>query len=531
MCTEVREHDSTDEACESRGTEACSLHEPQSNVVAVMITQRPAMAEKSLRKHRQREMEIIRTMNEPLKQKLFSVYGSLLSYRRLEEAWKCVKANHGAGGVDKVSIEAFDKNHEAYLNEILNELKTKTYKPTSVKRVYIKKKNGKLRPLGIPTIKDRIIQQALVSVLTPFFEENVFHENSCGFRPERGTELAIKKVVSRLEYEYYYIYDFDIKGCFDNIPHKKLMKVLSKYISDGTVLDMMWKWLKAGYMEDEKHYDSMSGIQQGGVWSPLAMNIYLNELDWEVSKAGYEIVRYADDSIVMCKTAEDLKMAVTLVNNVLQELGLELSPEKTHEVDFHKDDFEYLNYIFRHLHKDRNGRESYFYGPSPSAEKKFRQDLKAVTLKTFSKSFEQWAEKLNPILRGKYNYMLNSVKAWKDVSEVLKTRGKEMKGVPVKGIYAKLDAYVRGRLRVNFSNRGKKHGGQRAGKMLTVKYGNRFFVCNMELVSGDYLLRKLFYEDLTPEEYMSNRESEKAKRKKAKSSPARNCFFAYAYAK
>jgi hypothetical protein len=106
-----------------------------------------------------------------------------------------------------------------------------------------------------------------------------------------------------------------------------------------------------------------------------------------------------------------------------------------------------------------------------------------------------------------------------------------MKGVPVKGIYAKLDAYVRGRLRVNFSNRGKKHGGQRAGKMLTVKYGNRFFVCNMELVSGDYLLRKLFYEDLTPEEYMTNRETEKAKRKKAKSSPARKRFFAYAYAK
>ena len=144
MCTEVREHDSTDEACESRGTEACSLHEPQSNVVTVMITQRPAMAEESLRKHRQRETEIIRTMNEPLKQKLFSVYGSLLSYRRLEEAWKCVKANHGAGGVDKVSIEAFDKNHEAYLNEILNELKTKI----------TRKGSKQLRKLGYLLVKN-----------------------------------------------------------------------------------------------------------------------------------------------------------------------------------------------------------------------------------------------------------------------------------------------------------------------------------------------------------------------------------------
>ncbi|MGD7407443.1 reverse transcriptase domain-containing protein, partial [Ralstonia pseudosolanacearum] len=150
--------------------------------------------------HCQRERKIAKTMNEPLKQKLFSIYGQLLSYRRLDEAWKHVKANHGAGGVDKVSIKEFDKHSEQYLNEILNELKTKTYKPTSARRVYIKKKNGKLRPLGIPTIKDRIIQQALVDILSPFFEANVFHDNSCGFRPNRGTELALKKVVCRLEY-------------------------------------------------------------------------------------------------------------------------------------------------------------------------------------------------------------------------------------------------------------------------------------------------------------------------------------------
>ena len=470
-------------------------------------------------------------MNEPLKQKLFSVYGQLLSYRRLEEAWKHVRQNHGAGGVDKVSIEDFEKHSEKYLNEILKELKNKTYKPTSARRVYIKKKNGKLRPLGIPTIKDRIIQQALVNVLTPFFETNVFHENSCGFRPERGTELAIKKVVTRLEYEYWYIYDFDIKGCFDNIPHKKLMKVLNKYISDGTVLDMIWKWLKAGYMEEGRHYESYSGVQQGGVWSPLAMNIYLNELDWEVSKAGFEIVRYADDSIVMCKTAEELERAVKLVNSVLEQLGLELSPEKTHTVDFHKDDFEYLNYIFYHLRRDKDGKETYHYGPSPSAEKKFRQDLKAAIRKNYSHSFEQWADKLNPILRGKYNYMLASVKVWKEVSEALLTRNRSMKGIPLKTVYSRLDAYVRGRLRVNFSNRGKKHGGQRAGKMHTVKYGNKFFICDMKLTTGDFLLRKQFHENLTAEEYIRNREIEKRLRKRRKRSEDKARFFTYAYAK
>lgn len=466
-------------------------------------------------------------MNEPLKQKLFSVYGQLLSYRRLEEAWKQVKKNHGAGGVDKISVAKFEENQEQYLNEILKELKEKTYKPTPARRIYIKKKNGKLRPLGIPTIKDRVIQQALVGILTPFFEENVFHDNSCGFRPNRGTELAIKKVVTRLEFNYYYIYDFDIKGCFDNIPHKKLMKVISKYISDGTVLDLIWKWLKAGYMEDEKRYESESGVQQGGVISPLLMNCYLNELDWEVSKAGYQIVRYADDSIVMCKTPEDLKNAVTLVNGLIEKLGLELSPEKTHEVDFHSDDFEYLNYVFYHLHKDSGGKEYYHYGPSKSAVKKFKQDLKAKTKKTYSKSFEEWASELNPVLRGKYNYMLATATVWKEVSEKLKERGMEMKGRPVKGIYSDLDGYVRQRLRVNFANRGKRHANQKLGKMYTVKYGNNFFHCVLKLVSGDYLLRRIFHPKLTIEEFAKNRKAAKKK----KYDPTKSNFFKFAYAK
>ena len=122
----------------------------------------------------------------------------------------------------------------------------------------------------------------------------MFHDNSCGFRPERDAELAVKKIVSRLEYGYFYVYDFDIKGFFDNIPHKKLMKVLNKYISDGTVLDLIWKSLKAGYMHDNIRYETPVGFVQGGVNSPLLANIYLNELDWELDKAGLQFVRYAD---------------------------------------------------------------------------------------------------------------------------------------------------------------------------------------------------------------------------------------------
>jgi hypothetical protein len=284
-------------------------------------------------------------------------------------------------------------------------------------------------------------------------------------------------------------------------------------------------------MEDDRHCNSDSGIQQGGVWSPLAMNIYLNELDWEVSKAGVEIVRYADDSIVMCKTPEDLAKAVSVVNSTLEDLGLELSEEKTHIVDFHKDDFEYLNYVFHHLHTDKDGNDHYRYGPSDSAVKKFKQDLKAMTCKTFSKSFEQWAESLNPVIRGKFNYMLATVKVWKEMNEILSKRGRSIKGIPVKGIYATLDGYIRGRLRVNFSNRGKKHGGQRAGKLLTVKFNNVFFTCKMKLVTGDHLIRKIFYGNYSVANYMKLRAVEKSKKKKRKYSPKRAEFFKYAYAK
>ena len=273
-------------------------------------------------------------MNEPLKHKLFSVYGQLLNKKILLEAWKNVKSNRGSGGIDGETIKSFEEHLDENIEELLQSLKDRTYKCNPVRRVYIPKKNGKLRPLGIPTIRDRIVQQALVMRLEPFFEENVFHNSSCGFRPNRDAELAIKKVMWNLETGYVYIYDFDIKGYFDNIPHKKLMKVLNKYISDGTVLQMIWQSLKAGYMEDGIVYETPKGQMQGGVHSPLLANIYLNELDWELHKAGHRFVRYADDAIVMCKTPVELEHAKALVKKVMDELGLGLAEDKTHDVDF-----------------------------------------------------------------------------------------------------------------------------------------------------------------------------------------------------
>lgn len=192
-------------------------------------------------------------MNEELKHKMHSVYGQILVERKLIKAWEQVANNKGSGGIDGVTIDTFKSKEEENIVNLMGKLKDKTYKPTPVKRVYIPKKNGKLRPLGIPTIEDRIVQQSIVNVINPKFEQEIFHKWSCGYREGLGAERVMQIILWNLETGYNHIYDCDIKGFFDNIPHKNLMRIVSKYIADGTVLDMIWKWLKAGYMKDNEY--------------------------------------------------------------------------------------------------------------------------------------------------------------------------------------------------------------------------------------------------------------------------------------
>ena len=234
-------------------------------------------------------------MNKELKLKWHSIYGQILFDRKLTAAWRKVEENGGAGGTDGETIESFKEHEEEKIADLLQKLRAKTYKPTAVRRQYIPKKNGKLRPLGIPNIEDRIVQQAVVNVLSPKCEEHIFHKWSCGYRPNLGIKRVMQIILWNIETGYNHIYDCDIKGFFDNIPHKKLMKVLTKYIADGTVLDMIWAWLKAGYMEEGKFQPTESGTPQGGVISPLLANLYLNELDWTLEEHGVRFVRYADD--------------------------------------------------------------------------------------------------------------------------------------------------------------------------------------------------------------------------------------------
>ena len=304
------------------------------------------------------------------------------------------------------------------------------------------------------------------------------------------------------------------------------MKILNKYISDGTVLDIIWKSLKAGYMKDGVIYETPSGTMQGGVISPLIANIYLNELDWELAKSGYEFVRYADDSIVMCKTKGQLEEAKKVVYRVLEELGLEVAEDKTKDIDFYDDDFEFLSFEFGHLKKSKKKETYYNISPSKSSIKKFKSDLKAHTCKSYSKSFEQWTSELNPILRGKYNYFLIATRACLEVEKVLTERGTKFHGFAYQN-YGRLDGYVRQRLRVNFANRGKKSAKMKDGKMLTVKYSNQFFLNVMGLVCGEAMRLNVYY----PNQELNLLELWKNRAKERKRTATREQFFKYAYAK
>lgn len=448
-------------------------------------------------------------MNQELRLKWHSIYGQILFDRKLMAAWKQVKENKGCGGIDQETIESFKKEEQNKIMEILSELRTKTYKPSPVKRVYIPKKNGKLRGLGIPTIKDRIVQQSIVNVISPLCEEHIFHKWSCGYRPNLGAQRVLQIILWNLETGYNHIYDCDIKGFFDNIPHKKLMKVLNKYIADGTVLDMIWGWLKAGYMEEGKYHDVTSGAPQGGVISPLLSNLYLNELDWALEVEGIRFVRFADDFLLFAKTAEDIKKAGEVAKRVLIELGLEVSMEKTRFVDFHDDDFKFMGFEFHHWRQSKKSGNKYFIvKPTMESFRGFKEKIKAVTRKTLTLSKEVWIDRVNPVIRGKINYYLNIYKAVEANKEygqnsrcILKAFSKELHS---------MDMYIRQRLRVSMIHH---HPTQKKGWAMTTKWNIEFF-CKIGLIPSNWYYYNKMY-GYSIEQYI-NRQTAKTRTKREK---------------
>lgn len=409
-------------------------------------------------------------MNEPLKLKWHSLYGQILQDRKIMEAWKQVKANHGSGGIDGVTIERFMEHEQENLDKLLEELRLKEYRPTPVRRVYIPKKNGKKRPLGIPIVKDRIVQQVLTNILIPKYEAGIFHHWSVGYRPNRGVDSAMQIIIKNIEEGRNWIYDCDIKGFFDNIPHKRLMKVLNKCIADGTVLDLIWSWLKAGYMEDGKHMQSKSGTPQGGVISPLLANIYLNELDWKLHEAKIHFVRYADDFLLFAKTEEEIERAGKIAREVIQSLGLEMAMDKTKVVDFKNDDFTFLGFDFKHWRKNKKGKDYYFIVPTAKSLKDFKKKIKDKTQRKWTFSQDKWVSMLNPIIVGKVNYYLNIYKALKIFKKHnykthcdINLMGRELNTI---------DKYIRQRLRMCMLH---KHPTVRKAFGMTVKWNIAFF--------------------------------------------------------
>lgn len=408
-------------------------------------------------------------MNNPMKLKYHSLYGQLLRDRVLMNAWKKVKANRGSGGIDGVTIKEYAKNEQENILKLLEKLKAKEYKPTPVRRVYIPKKDGKKRPLGIPTLEDRIVQQALTDILMPKYEKLVFHNWSMGYRPGRGVESALQVIIKNIELGRNWIYDCDIKGFFDNIPHKKLMKVLNKVIADGTVLDLIWSWLKCGYMEDGKYYNTKAGQPQGGVISPLLANIYLNELDWELHKAKIYFVRYADDFLLFCETEEEVTRAGNIAKSIIESLGLEVAMNKTKVVNFKNDDFDFLGFHFNHWKTSKKGKDYYSIVPTEKSIKTFKKAIKDKTQRKWTKSKEEWIKDINPIIVGKTNYYLNVYKALKVFEGHIQTHCV----IHAMNSYLdKMDKYVRQRLRMCMLH---KHPTVRKAYGMCYKWNLEFF--------------------------------------------------------
>jgi len=308
------------------------------------------------------------------------------------KAFLAVKRNRGCAGIDKQSITMFEGNLAENLEALMRELKTGTYNAIPLKRVYVPKPGGKRRPLGIPAVRCRVAQEVIRSLINPIFESE-FHDWSYGFRPFRSCHQAINQIVTFRDQGYAFVLDADIKGFFDNIPHKLIMDLVEREIADGNILRLIQKFLRAGVMENDQILPTRKGTPQGGVISPLLANIVLNHLDWRLEALGYKFVRYADDFVVLCKTKRQAEKALDIVKQCIEEeLGLQLSPEKTH-ISSMKDGFDFLGFSL----------SSYSIRMGAKAEERFKDKVRKITIRCHNLD-QQVVIKLNQIIRGTVNY-------------------------------------------------------------------------------------------------------------------------------
>ena len=375
----------------------------------------------SIEKSRQLQRNLYLAAKKDKQRRFHALYDRIFRLDILWRAWKEVRENMGSAGIDNITFEMVEEyGVEEYLLDIQEDLQNKKYRPKPVKRVYIPKPDGKQRPLGIPTIRDRIVQQACKIVIEPVFEAN-FLDNSYGFRPKRDAKQATEKVKKEL-YKNWYVVDADIQGYFDNINHEILLGLLNRRISDRRVIKLCRQWLRAGVIENGKYYPTEKGSPQGGVISPLLANIYLHVLDsyWENHKELGVIVRYADDAVIMCRKRTDAELAFEHLKRIMTKLKLTLNPQKTKIVDMNKENFDFLGFRYQKFGKTKSGRKLPYMMPSKKAMEKVKDAIRVITCrKSAYEGLEQKVEKLNPLIRGWRNYFQhgNSTKRFKQLDE------------------------------------------------------------------------------------------------------------------
>jgi RNA-directed DNA polymerase len=369
----------------------------------------------------------------------FRLIDKVWSRNNLWSAWTKSAKNNGAAGTDGITIDRYEKDAEANVAYLSEQLKAGTYQPKPIRRTHIPKPDGTQRPLGIPTVCDRIVQGAVRQVIEPIFEKE-FAQHSYGFRPGRGCKDALRRVDALLKSEYRFVVDADLKSYFDTIPHELLMKQIQTRVADGRVLKLIESFLKANIMEGLDQRTPMAGAPQGAVLSPLLSNIYLNPLDHLMVEKGYEMVRYADDFVILCKSKEDAEAALAEVKQWTAKAGLSLHPDKTRLIDAATDGFEFLGYRF-----DKGRR-----WPRHKSIMKLRESIRKRTPRNSGVSLKVTIDRINPTLRGWFVY-------FKHASGGLHT----------------MDGWIRERLRNILRHQNKLPG--RSGKMDHKRWPNRFF--------------------------------------------------------
>ncbi|MFM9024698.1 MAG: group II intron reverse transcriptase/maturase [Planctomycetaceae bacterium] len=375
-------------------------------------------------------------------EKWFRLFDKVFSERNLLASFQKVARKKGAAGVDHVTTQDFERRLPGAIQELSAMLKEGTYVPQAIRRVHIPKPGtNETRPLGIPTVRDRVVQAAVVNVIEPIFERD-FAEHSYGFRPGRGCKDALRRVDSLLAQGYVHVVDADLKGYFDSIPHDRLMNRLEEKIADGPTLRLIDGFLKADILDDAARWTPEAGAPQGAVLSPLLSNVYLDPLDQLMVEQGIEMVRYADDFVILCKTAEDAARALGIVRQWVADNGLTLHPTKTRIVDARTDRFDFLGYTF-------SGQKHW---PRQKSLKNLRDAIRARTRRTTGDSLQCVVASVNPVLRSWFAYFQHST---------------------YRNVFTDVDGYVRRRLRSILRKRSKRNG---MGRGLDhQRWPNRYF--------------------------------------------------------